>query len=65
MTTIGPPSEITVITYFNIHIVKENNRAGVKAHWLRALTAFLDDPGLVPSTIMSVYNHLYLQSQGT
>lgn len=49
-----------MITYLNICIVEENNRAGVKAQWLGALAALLDDPGWDPRTVMAAYNHLYL-----
>lgn len=65
MTTIGPPSVITMITYLNICIVKENKRTGVRVQWLGALAALPYDPGLVPGTLMAAYHHLYLQSLGT
>lgn len=36
---------------------------GEMAHWLRTLVVLLEDPGLIPSTYMVVYNFLYLEFQ--
>ena len=41
-----------------IYIRKSQARAGNMAQWLRALTALPDDPGLIPSNLITAHNRL-------
>lgn len=61
--TVHHMSEQYIISHYHLSTAqktfkKEKARAIKKAQWLRALSDLTKDQGLIPSTHMTVHNHM-------